>query len=161
VSQLLAHSDSVLFQGTAAQAAACAADYRLPLARWELPAVSAVEGEQVENRVDANDDRNSTMSNTTKRRESQGSSRPNVQYTQRPIQRNDRSRVRDLVRAAGATLLEGNFLDFLDPWGNRVEVVEYRDIQFTKAPEVLRAMKFPHLEKSDEAKKQLADKGIR
>jgi short-subunit dehydrogenase len=45
----------------------------------------------------------------------------------------DRSRVRDLVRAAGATLLEGNFLDFLDPWGNRVEVVEYRDIQFTKA----------------------------
>jgi catechol 2,3-dioxygenase-like lactoylglutathione lyase family enzyme len=73
----------------------------------------------------------------------------------------DRSRVRDLVRAAGATLLEGKFLDFLDPWGNRIEVVEYRDIQFTKAPEVLRNMNLSHLEKSDEAKKQLADKGVR
>lgn len=41
------------------------------------------------------------------------------------------------------------------------EVVEYRDIQFTKAPEVLRTMNFSHLEKSDEARKQLADKGIR
>jgi catechol 2,3-dioxygenase-like lactoylglutathione lyase family enzyme len=73
----------------------------------------------------------------------------------------DRSRVLDLVRAVGATLLEGNFLDFLDPWGNRIEVVEYRDIQFTKAPEVLRSMNFSHLEKSDEAMKQLADKGIK
>ena len=73
----------------------------------------------------------------------------------------DRSAVRELVKAAGGRLLPGPFLDFLDPWGNRVEVVEYRDIQFTKAPEVLRAMKFSHLEKSDEARKQLADKGIR
>jgi len=52
VSQPLAHSDSVLFQRTAAQAAASAPDYRLPLPPWELPAVSAVEGEQVENRAD-------------------------------------------------------------------------------------------------------------
>ena len=73
----------------------------------------------------------------------------------------DRSRVRDLVRAAGATLLEGNFFDFLDPWGNRIEVVEYRDIQFTKAPEALRTMNFSPLEKSDEARKQLADKGTK
>jgi prophage tail gpP-like protein len=72
----------------------------------------------------------------------------------------DRSRVRDLVCAAGAILLEGNFLDFLDPWGNRVQVVEYRDIQFAKAPKVLRNMNFLHLEKTDEARKQLADKGI-
>jgi catechol 2,3-dioxygenase-like lactoylglutathione lyase family enzyme len=72
----------------------------------------------------------------------------------------DRSRVRDLARAAGATLLEGNFLDFLDPWGNRIEVIEYRDVQYTKAPEVLRGMKLDHLDKSDEAKQQLAKKGI-
>src|SRR5436190_23343203 len=44
----------------------------------------------------------------------------------------DRSRVRDLARAAGATMLEGDFLDFLDPWGNRIEVVEYRNVQYTK-----------------------------
>jgi hypothetical protein len=73
----------------------------------------------------------------------------------------DRSHVRDLARAAGATLLEGDFLDFIDPWGNRIEVVEYRDIQFTKAPEVLQGMKFSHLEKSAAAKQQLSDKGIK
>src|SRR5206468_1091800 len=42
----------------------------------------------------------------------------------------DRSRVRELAQAAGATLVAGDFLDFLDPWGNRIEVVEYRDVQF-------------------------------
>jgi catechol 2,3-dioxygenase-like lactoylglutathione lyase family enzyme len=52
----------------------------------------------------------------------------------------DRSHVRELARAAGATMLEGDFLDFLDPWGNGIEMVEYRDIQYTKAPEVLRGM---------------------
>jgi catechol 2,3-dioxygenase-like lactoylglutathione lyase family enzyme len=73
----------------------------------------------------------------------------------------DRSRVRELVRAAGATLLEGDFLDFLDPWGNRIEVVEYRDVQFSKTPGVLQGMKLTHLEKGDEARKQLAEKGMR
>ena len=73
----------------------------------------------------------------------------------------DRSQVRELARAAGATMLEGDFLDFLDPWGNRIEVVEYRDIQYTKAPEVLRGMSLSHLEKSVDAKKQLPEKGIK
>lgn len=72
----------------------------------------------------------------------------------------DRTKVRELARAAGATLLEGNFLDFLDPWGNRVEVVGYRDVQFSKAPAVLRGMKLTDLDKSDDARKQLADKGM-
>src|SRR5262249_5364644 len=45
----------------------------------------------------------------------------------------DRSSVVDRVTAAGAKLVEGPFLDFLDPWGNRIEVVEYSNIQFTKA----------------------------
>jgi catechol-2,3-dioxygenase len=72
----------------------------------------------------------------------------------------DRSKVRELARAAGATLLEGDFLDFLDPWGNRIEVVEYRDVQFSKTPAVLRGMKLADLAKSDDARKQLADKGM-
>src|SRR5579871_122889 len=50
----------------------------------------------------------------------------------------NRAQVRDLVTAAGGELLPGPFLDFLDPWGNRVEVVEYRDIQYTKAPHIMR-----------------------
>jgi hypothetical protein len=71
----------------------------------------------------------------------------------------DRSAVRELAKAAGADVVEGGFLDFRDPWGNRVQVVEYADIQFTKAPEVLRAMGLK-LEKSDKALKELAEKGI-
>jgi catechol 2,3-dioxygenase-like lactoylglutathione lyase family enzyme len=73
----------------------------------------------------------------------------------------DRSRVRELAQSAGATMLEGDFLDFIDPWGNRIEVVEYRDVQFTKAPAVLHGMQLANLGKSDDARKQLADKGMK
>jgi catechol 2,3-dioxygenase-like lactoylglutathione lyase family enzyme len=71
----------------------------------------------------------------------------------------DRSSVRQRVEAAGGQLLPGPFLDFLDPWGNRVEVVEYGNIQFTKAPHVLRAMGF-ELDKTDKALRELAEKGM-
>ena len=71
----------------------------------------------------------------------------------------DRSAIRDLVAAAGGTLVDGPFLDFLDPWGNRVEVVEYANIQFTKAPNVLRGMSL-RLEKNAKARQELADKGM-
>ena len=71
----------------------------------------------------------------------------------------DRSAVRELVKAAGGELLDGPFLDFLDPWGNRVEVVDYADIQYTKAPHVLRGMGLD-LDKNKGALKELADKGM-
>src|SRR5271169_3742535 len=71
----------------------------------------------------------------------------------------DRSTVRALAVPAGAQLVEGPFLDFLDPWGNRVEVVDYADIQFTKAPHVLRGMGL-RLAKSDKARRELTDKGM-
>jgi predicted enzyme related to lactoylglutathione lyase len=71
----------------------------------------------------------------------------------------DRSSVRARAEAAGAKLLPGPFLDFLDPWGNRVEVVEYGDIQFTKAPHILRAMGLD-LDKNEKAQRELADKGM-
>ena len=71
----------------------------------------------------------------------------------------DRSAVRDLVTAAGGELLPGPFLDFLDPWGNRVEVVEYGDIQFTKAPHVMRGMGLA-LDKNESARRELAQKGM-
>jgi len=71
----------------------------------------------------------------------------------------DRSHVKALAQAAGAEILEGGFLDFRDPWGNRVEVVEYADIQFTKHDAVLNALGVPRA-KSDDAKTQLAAKGI-
>jgi lactoylglutathione lyase len=71
----------------------------------------------------------------------------------------DRSSVRALASAAGAELLPGPFLDFLDPWGNRIEIVEYGDIQFTKAPHVLRGMGLA-LQKSAKARRELAAKGM-
>ena|SRR5579871_940565 len=71
----------------------------------------------------------------------------------------DRSAVRELVKEAGGELLPGPFLDFLDPWGNRVEVIEYGDIQFTKAPHVLRGMGLV-LDKTEKARRELAEKGM-
>jgi catechol 2,3-dioxygenase-like lactoylglutathione lyase family enzyme len=71
----------------------------------------------------------------------------------------DREPVRALAEAAGARMVPGPFLDFLDPWGNRVEVVEYRKIQFTKAPHVLRGMGLA-LEKTESARRELAEKGM-
>ena len=71
----------------------------------------------------------------------------------------DRSAVRELVKAAGGELLDGQFLDFLDPWGNRVEVVEYGNVQFTKAPHVMRGMGLV-LDKTEKARRELADKDM-
>jgi lactoylglutathione lyase len=72
----------------------------------------------------------------------------------------DRSTVIERIKAAGGTMVEGPFLDFLDPWGNRIEVVEYQNIQFTKAPHVLRGMGLS-LDKNDNARRELAEKGMR
>jgi catechol 2,3-dioxygenase-like lactoylglutathione lyase family enzyme len=71
----------------------------------------------------------------------------------------DRSSVRARAEAAGATVLDGRFLDFLDPWGNRIEVVEYANVKFSKAPHVLRGMGLA-LSKNDKARGELAEKGM-
>ena len=72
----------------------------------------------------------------------------------------DKETARRALEAAGVELLPGPFLDFRDPWGNRVEIVGYDNIQFTKAPHVLRGMKLAHLSKNESARKELADKGM-
>ncbi|MGH6672052.1 MAG: VOC family protein [Xanthobacteraceae bacterium] len=72
----------------------------------------------------------------------------------------DKAAARKALEAAGVTLLDGPFLDFRDPWGNRVEIVGYENIQFTKALNVLRGMGLEHLTKNEKAKKELADKGM-
>src|SRR3954467_15092683 len=71
----------------------------------------------------------------------------------------DRARVRALAQDAGAQMVEGPFLDFIDPWGNRIEVIEYSNVQFTKAPNVMRGMGLA-LAKNDKAKAELAEKGM-
>jgi catechol 2,3-dioxygenase-like lactoylglutathione lyase family enzyme len=72
----------------------------------------------------------------------------------------DKEAVRAALREAGVKPLPGRFLDFLDPWGNRIEIVGYDNIQFTKAPGVLRGMGLSHLSKNEEAIRELRDKGM-
>ena len=72
----------------------------------------------------------------------------------------DKEAVRKALKAAGVEALPGQFLDFRDPWGNRIEIVGYDNIQFTKAPHVLRGMGLSDLSKSEKAIKELADKGM-
>jgi lactoylglutathione lyase len=57
-------------------------------------------------------------------------------------------------------ILPGRGMDFLDPWGNRWQVVEYAEVQFTKAPQILRGMDLGHLRKTQSALEELRKKGL-
>ena len=72
----------------------------------------------------------------------------------------DKEAVRKALIEAGVVIVPGPFLDFLDPWGNRIEIVGYQNIQFTKAPNVLRGMGLSRLKKTPGAIKELAEKGM-
>ena len=72
----------------------------------------------------------------------------------------DKDAVRAALAQVGIEPLPGGFLDFRDPWGNRIEIIGYDNIQFTKAPHVLRGMGLGHLAKNENAIKQLTDKGM-
>ena len=72
----------------------------------------------------------------------------------------DKEAARQALKAAGVETLPGPFLDFRDPWGNRIEIVGYDNIQFTKAPHVLRGMGLAGLGKTAQAIKELTDKGM-
>jgi predicted enzyme related to lactoylglutathione lyase len=72
----------------------------------------------------------------------------------------DKQAVRARLKELHVELLPGGGVEFLDPWGNRIQIVEYRNIQFTKAPAVLEGMGLSHLEKTPEAIRELADKGM-
>lgn len=72
----------------------------------------------------------------------------------------DKEAVRQALTAAGVEPLPGRFLDFCDPWGNRIEIIGYTNIQFTKAPHVLRGMGLAHLSKNEKAVKELTEKGM-
>jgi catechol 2,3-dioxygenase-like lactoylglutathione lyase family enzyme len=71
----------------------------------------------------------------------------------------DKQATREALEAAGAEILPGRGLDFRDPWGNHVQVVDYGDVQFSKTPEVLRGMGL-ELPKSERALAELSEKGL-
>src|SRR5712675_1300741 len=67
----------------------------------------------------------------------------------------DKEAVRAAMREEGIDVRPSGSLDFRDPWGNHVQVVDYRDIQFTKAPAVLRGMGLDGLSKTESARREL------
>ena len=71
----------------------------------------------------------------------------------------DKDAVRRALADNGVEVLPGRGLDFLDPWGNRIEIVQYDQIQFSKTPGVLRGMGL-ELGKTPEALEELREKGF-
>ena len=72
----------------------------------------------------------------------------------------DKEAVREAAVAAGIEVSRPPSLDVRDPWGNLLQVVDYREIQFTKAENVLRGMGLEGLEKSEKALEELRSKGL-
>jgi len=90
---------------------------------------------------------------------SQGRTQPPDTHRHFGLVVDDMEATRAALEAAGAEILPGRGLDFRDPWGNHVQVVEYADVQFSKTPEVLRGMGL-ELPKSDRALAELREKGL-
>jgi lactoylglutathione lyase len=73
----------------------------------------------------------------------------------------DKEAVRAAVEAEGLELVGiGHRLDFMDPWGNRIEVVGYADIQFERVPPVKRKLGIEALGKTEKARREIADRGL-
>jgi lactoylglutathione lyase len=71
----------------------------------------------------------------------------------------DSTAVREALKREGVEILPGRGLDFLDPWGNRIQVVQYDEIQFTKNAAALRELGLEGLGKTAEAEAEMRDKG--
>jgi lactoylglutathione lyase len=91
---------------------------------------------------------------------SEGRQQPRDDHRHFGLVVDDKEATRRALTEAGVEILPGRGLDFRDPWGNRIQVVDYRDIQFTKAPEVLRGMDLEDLDKTERAREELRRKGI-
>ena len=91
---------------------------------------------------------------------SQGRTQPPDTHRHFGLVVDDKEPTREALEAAGAEILPGRGLDFRDPWGNRIEIVGYENIQFSKAPNVLHGMGLTHLAKSAQAIKELTEKGM-
>jgi lactoylglutathione lyase len=72
----------------------------------------------------------------------------------------DKPATRAVLEKRGVEIRPGPRLDFLDPWGNQIQIVDYRDIQFTKAPPVIHGMGLEQLRKRDSANRELRAKGL-
>jgi lactoylglutathione lyase len=72
----------------------------------------------------------------------------------------DKEAARRALQEAGVEVPRSGRLDFRDPWGNHVEVVDYREIQFTKEPRVLAGMGLSGLVKTERAQDELRERRL-
>lgn len=91
---------------------------------------------------------------------SEGRRQPPDEHRHLGLVVDDREPIRRALEETDAEILEGRGLNFRDPWGNFIQVVNYRDVQFTKSAPVLRGMGLTDLEKSEDAREQLRRKGL-
>jgi lactoylglutathione lyase len=91
---------------------------------------------------------------------SEGRTQPPDEHRHIGMVVDDKRLVRRVLKEMGAEILPGRGLDFRDPWGNRWQVVQYSEIQFTKAPEALRGMGLGYLKKTEDALEELRKKGL-
>ena len=89
---------------------------------------------------------------------SQGRSQPPDEDRHIGLVVDDRAAALTTAREAGAEMLGDN--DFRDPWGNHFQVVDYRDVQFTKTDRILAGMGLDGQEKSERALAELREKGL-
>ncbi len=72
----------------------------------------------------------------------------------------DKEAVRTALAEAGVSVRRSGSLDFHDPWGNHIQIVDYRDIQFAKTPAVLHALGLDGLEKNEAAQREIRERGL-
>ena len=71
--------------------------------------------------------------------------------------------LRESLTAEGIQLLDsrhGSGFDFYDPWGNRIQIVEYGEIQFERTPGVKRKLGIESLDKTEKARKEIEERGL-
>jgi catechol 2,3-dioxygenase-like lactoylglutathione lyase family enzyme len=89
-----------------------------------------------------------------------GRTQPPDQHRHFGLVVDDKEAVRARLKELDVPASSGRSLDFHDPWGNFIQVVDYRDVQYTKTPEILDAMGLRNLEKSEHALEELRAKGL-
>jgi catechol-2,3-dioxygenase len=90
----------------------------------------------------------------------QGRTQPPDQARHFGLVVDDKEAVRARLQELDIPVTSGRSLDFHDPWGNSIQIVDYREIQFSKTPEILEAMGLGTLEKSERALEELRASGL-
>jgi catechol 2,3-dioxygenase-like lactoylglutathione lyase family enzyme len=90
----------------------------------------------------------------------EGRTQPSDRHRHFGLVVDDMEATRRALEEAEVEIQPGRGLDFLDPWGNHVQVVDYREVQFTKTPEILRGMGLAELPKTEQALTELREKGL-